>query len=253
VTIHPAARGFAGVTAAYERGRPEYPHELLEWLAGRGRVGVGSCIVDLGAGTGKLTRLLVGHGARVLAVEPIPEMRAGLEAVVPQAEVVAGTAESIPLGSGTADLLICGQSFHWFANERAVDEIARVLKPGGELVLVWNTRDSTDPLQQQLAALIDRFRGETPSQSTGAWRAVMDSSAVFVADGELTATTEQLVDRAGLLDRVESTSFVAALTGPTRAELLAEVATLAPQSGRVALRYVTQAYAYRRRGGMMVP
>ncbi len=253
VSIHPVARGFAGVSAAYERGRPEYPRELLEWLVARGDVAVGRSIVDLGAGTGKLTRLLVGHGAAVKAVEPIDEMRSALEALVPQAEVLVGSAESIPLGDASADVVTCGQSFHWFANETALREIARVLKPGGSLVLVWNTRDEADPLQRRLATLLARDRGDTPSQSTGAWREVLAGSTEFTADGNLRAVFEQLVDRAGLIDRVESTSFVAALAGDARAELLAEVATLAPPVGRLALRYVTEAYAYRRQHGRIDP
>jgi SAM-dependent methyltransferase len=243
--MHPAARGFAHVAATYERGRPDYPHELLDWLRSRVLLAEGRVVIDLGAGTGKLARLLVGHGARVLAVEPLEEMRAELEAVVPQAEVVAGSAEAIPLGDAMADLVTCGQSFHWFANEVALGEIARVLRPGGALVLIWNMRDSSDELQQRLGAILDARRGETPTYASGEWRAVMDRSARFIPDGELAVRTEQVVDRAGLLDRVESTSFVAGLAGPERAQLLAEVASLVASTGRVSLRYVTEAHAYR--------
>lgn len=251
MTIHPTALAFANVAATYERGRPGYPHELLEWLVGRGDLRDGGCAVDLGAGTGKLTRLLVGHGARVIAVEPLAEMRAELVAVVPQAEVAVGHAEVVPLADATADLVTCGQSFHWFANARALGEIARVLKPSGGLVLVWNTRDEDDPLQARLAELVDPTRGETPSQRTGEWRAAMAASDAFVADGELTVASRQVVDRAGLLDRVQSTSHVAALAGQERAELLAAVASLVPADGHVALPYLTRAYAYRRRDGMI--
>lgn len=251
VTIHPNALAFANVAAAYERGRPDYPHELLDWMGQRGDLGADRCVVDLGAGTGKLSRLLVGHGARVIAVEPLAEMRAELEAIVPQAEVVAGNAESMPLGDGVVDVVTCGQSFHWFANDRALAEIARVLRPRGVLMLVWNNRDDSDPLQKRLSELVDPSRGETPSQSSFAWRDVLAAAPSFEAEGELKVTMSQLVDRAILLDRVESMSFVAALAGPRRVELLAEVASLVPVLGSVELRYITEAYAYRRRDGKM--
>lgn len=251
VTIHPTARAFAHVAATYERGRPDYPQELREWMHGRGLLAEGTCVVDLGAGTGKLSRMLVGHGARVIAVEPLEEMRAELATMVPQAEVLAGSAEAIPLPDAVADLVTCGQSFHWFANERAIAEIARVLTPGGTLVLVWNTPATDDPLQQRLAELLDPTRGDTPTHHSGAWREPMAAARTFVADGELATSFRQMVNRAGLLDRVESTSFLAALAGAERAELLARVASLVPEGEHVALAYDTEAYAYRRIDGMM--
>src|SRR5206468_10534790 len=93
---------------------------------------------DLGAGTGKLTRLLAGAFARVLAVEPSDEMRGVLERLCPEAEVLAGTAHTIPLADASAEAVFVAQAFHWFDDERALSEIARVLRPGGALVVMWN-------------------------------------------------------------------------------------------------------------------
>jgi SAM-dependent methyltransferase len=118
----------------YERGRPGYPPQVV-YLPGLPPSGT---VLDLGAGTGKLTRLLASVFFRVMAVEPDDRMRCRLSALCPEAEVLAGNAEQIPLPSASVDAVFAAQSFHWFANERALAEIARVLRPRGALVLMWN-------------------------------------------------------------------------------------------------------------------
>jgi SAM-dependent methyltransferase len=118
----------------YERGRPGYPPEAVNTTG----VPSSSSVLDLGAGTGKLTRLLVSTFVRVVAVEPDEQMRLRLAALCPEAVSLAGSAEQIPLASTSVDAVFAGQSFHWFANERALGEIARVLRPCGTLVLLWN-------------------------------------------------------------------------------------------------------------------
>ncbi len=153
-TLHPDAYSFAGVAELYERVRPEYPDEAVDWLVGRLGLEPGRVVVDLAAGTGKLTRRLVPSGARVVAVEPLPEMRAQLERIVPAADIVPGTAEELPLPDASADAVTVGQAFHWFDPEPAIAEIARVLRPGGALAPVWNIRDLSDPFQAELDELL---------------------------------------------------------------------------------------------------
>jgi SAM-dependent methyltransferase len=144
------ATSFGGVAGAYERARPGYPDDAVRWLAGDEPADV----VDLGAGTGKLTRSLVALGHRVTAIEPLPEMLAELQVAVPGAVALAGNAESIPLPDGSADVVTCAQAFHWFDHGPALAEIARVLRSGGRLGLVWNTRDERVPWVGELSELM---------------------------------------------------------------------------------------------------
>jgi SAM-dependent methyltransferase len=123
--------------AAYERGRPSYPPEAIDWLLSCGARDV----LDLGAGTGKLTIRLVERGLDVVAVDPIPEMLELLSASLPDTPALLGTAEDIPLPDNSVDSVLVAQAWHWFDLERAVKEVARVLRPGGRLGLIWNTRD----------------------------------------------------------------------------------------------------------------
>ena len=138
MAVHPHANAFDGAATEYERGRPGYPDALLDWIDSVRPLDASCTVVDLGAGTGKLTRLLVRSTARVIAIEPMAAMREVFTSLLPETELLDGTAEQMPLGSGSVDLVTCGQSFRWFANEAALTEIARVLRPGGELLLVFN-------------------------------------------------------------------------------------------------------------------
>src|SRR5262249_8407258 len=148
----PAGRGglieqkqsFGRAALEYDRGRPGWPPDVLELLPIRN----GATVLDLGPGTGKLTEVLAGRYANGIAVEPLPELRALLEARVPTADVRAGAAEAIPLAPRSVDAVFAGQAFHWFANDVAVAEIARVLRPGGVLALLWNSIDGTSPFPE---------------------------------------------------------------------------------------------------------
>jgi SAM-dependent methyltransferase len=221
VNRDPDARGpataFAEVAGAYERGRPGYPEEAVRWLAGDELRDV----VDLGAGTGKLTRALVALGHRVTAIEPLPQMLELLPAAAPGAFAILGNAEVIPLPDEHADVVTCAQSFHWFDHPVALPEIARVLRPEGRLALVWNTRDDREPWVARLSGLIG---SESVSKA--------DSAEPVAASGLFgpveTAQFEhvQTLDRELLLELVRSRSYCAKLPPPEREPILDAVGEL---------------------------
>ena len=241
--LHPAASGgFARAAEAYERGRPGYPAAAVDFLAARLRLERGRTVVDLAAGTGKLTRPLLATGADVIAVEPVAEMRAALPA---GAHVLDGTAEAIPLAAASADVVTVAQAFHWFDGDAALAEIHRVLRRGGALALVWNRR-MDDPLNQAVEELIAPYRGHTPALRTNAWRAAFERTELF---GPLEAhafPNEQSLDADGLADRVASISFIAALDDAERTRVLRAVRALAG-ADRVTIRHDTEVQLSERR------
>ena len=219
--IHPAAAvGFARSAEAYERARPDYPAVALEPL----RLSPDLAIVDLAAGTGKLTRLLAGSGATVIAVEPVAEMRAALPASV---QVLEGTAERIPLETASADLVTVAQAFHWFEGDSALAEIHRVLRPGGRLALVWNRRVTEDPVNRAIEAILGPHRAEVPTHRWNHWRATFERTTLFGPLEEHIFPTEQHLDADGMADRIGSISFIASLPDDARAKALEEARALA--------------------------
>jgi SAM-dependent methyltransferase len=248
VNRDPKARGpftaFAEVAGAYERGRPTYPEVAVRWLAGDEPCDV----VDLGAGTGKLTRALVALGHHVTAVEPLAEMRAQLEAAVPGVTAVSGNAESVPLENASADVVTCAQAFHWFDHAVALPEIARVLRPGGRLALVWNSRDDREPWVAQLSEII----GNETVGPTDVF-APIDASGLFDPVETTELRFEQTLDRETLLDLVLSRSYCAKLTQEDRQPILDAVArlydTTAGAEG-VKLAYVTECFRATRKGAI---
>ena len=132
---------FGSQAAAYARGRPSYPPEAVDWLLAPSDTWAARDVLDLGAGTGKLTTRLVERGLQVVAVDPIAEMLEMLRTALPDTPALLGSAEQIPLLDNAVDAVLVAQAWHWFDPERAVAEIARVLRPGGRLGVLWNTRD----------------------------------------------------------------------------------------------------------------
>jgi SAM-dependent methyltransferase len=155
------SRSFEAVAADYERHRPEYPEEALRWAADQIGLENGARILDVGAGTGKLTRGLVALGFDVVALEPGAPMLRQLRVAVPEAKPLEGSAESILLPGATVDAAFAGQAYHWFDRDLAVPELHRVIRPGGGLALLWNWWDERDPLQRELGPLVG-YAGHEP-------------------------------------------------------------------------------------------
>jgi len=242
---HPNARGFELVADVYQRARPSYPADVLAWFTQRLDLRPGRTVLDLGAGTGKLTRALVETGARVIALEPGDEMRAQLAAVVPDAEPIAAGAEAIPLPDGSVDAATAAQSFHWFRPDEALPEIHRVLRPGGGLGLVWNGRDQDDPFQRELSALLQPFlpAGRRRLRERG-WAEAIEASGLFGPLEEYTSGFADTLDGRALVERVRSISFVASATGDEREQLDTELLRLADAAGGVVeFVYRTQGFA----------
>src|SRR4051794_40187350 len=195
------ARSFGGVADAYDRGRPTYPREAAVWLTSAQPLSV----LELGAGTGKLTEQLVALGHDVHATDPDPQMLAVLEKNLPSVRVSQAPAEEIPAGDASYDVVVSGQAFHWFDLDRALPEIARVLKPRGRLSLVWNQRDERIPWVKRLGAIIgtqDQLRDPADK---------LVESRLFGDVEEASFKFWQVIDRTSIQDLVRSRSNVAVL------------------------------------------
>ena len=233
-----AATGFARSVEAYERGRPDYPPEAIAHLQRALDLRSGRTVIDLAAGSGKLTRQLASLGCEVIAVEPVDEMRAAIGKGI---RALDGTAEAIPLGDSSADAVTVAQAFHWFDGPKALAEIARVLRPGGALALVWNRRPvERSPLHAAISEIIAPYRGDAPAHASGAWREAFANSEL----SEWTHEFAQRLDADGLADRVGSTSFVAALEDDERERVLGQVRALAGD-GPVDVPYVCEVHVWR--------
>lgn len=225
---------FGEEAAAYERGRPSYPPEAIDWLLPSGA----SDVLDLGAGTGKLTVRLVERGLNVVAVDPIQEMLDVLRGSLPDTPALLGTAEEIPLPDDSVDSVVVAQAWHWFDPEQAVKEVARVLRPGGRLGLVWNVRDERLGWVKDLGRII----GHEDDPYT---RRQVELSTPFRDQEQRYVEWTSYLTPQALVDLVASRSYC--ITSPTevRARTLDEVRellnthpALASTSG-LALPYIT--------------
>jgi SAM-dependent methyltransferase len=214
---------FGRAAEDYELGRPDWPEEIVERALAELELGPADRVLDLAAGTGKLSRALVPRVGRVVAVEPDDEMRALLARAVPEVELVAGKAEGIPLPENSVDAVFVGEAFHWFDGPQALAEIARVVRPRGGLALLWNEPDK--PVQPPVGEAVERVVDEAirrggepggPRYRSGVWRDPF-ATAPFEELREAHLEYEATVDREALIAYVLSISSVASLPGDERA------------------------------------
>jgi SAM-dependent methyltransferase len=237
---------FGRTAREYELGRPEWPEELLGRVIADLGLGPAAAVLDLGAGTGKLTRALVPRFARVIAVEPDDAMRVVLEEVVPGAESRAGSAQAIPLDDDEVDAAFSGEAFHWFASPETIDELARVLRPGGGLAIFWNIfLDGEPPLPDEAEAVLDEAlaRGGVPGLPrvlSGQWREPIARSR-FGELREDELVREVVTDRDGWIANMLSVSSIAHQPDEDRAALAERLRELVPP-GEIRRRYRTVAY-----------
>lgn len=230
------ARSFGALAEVYDRTRPGYPPDAVEWLTGSGPLSV----VELGAGTGKLTELLVRAGHDVLATDPDAAMLARLEERVPAARTAVAAAERIPAPTRSVDVVVCAQSFHWFDHDVALEEIARVLRPGGRIAVVWNRRDESVPWIRKLSRIV----GAEPELAPEI-RPLQETEHFGWVEEERFRNWATHT-RVSLLDLVRTLSPIAALGAAERDDVLRQVGLLYDDYGRghdgMQLSYVAECF-----------
>ena len=244
--IHPDANAFGDAAADYERARPSYPPESIEVLRREIGLGPGMRVCDLAAGTGKLTRLLAGTGADVVAVEPVAGMRAQLSEVLPDVEALDGTAEAIPLDDESVDALTVAQAFHWFTFDVAFAEIRRVLRVGGGLAILFNERDESDDWVKEWSDIIGWHRNRVSQYQSIDWDATM-RDAGYAEPGHAAIRWTQTINREVLAARVRSVSYVAKEPADVQQDYVDKVVALTDGFGDAfELPYVTHVWWARR-------
>ncbi|WP_234988187.1 class I SAM-dependent methyltransferase [Demequina sp. NBRC 110056] len=230
-------RSFGAAAADYERGRPGYPADAVAWMVGASPLAV---VADVGAGTGKLTRALVAAGHGVIAVDPDPQMLAALAAAVPEAGRVEGTAERLPLAAQSADAVVLGQAWHWVDVAEGSAEIARVLRPGGTLGLVWNIRDESVPWVAELTKAMHGSAAERLLAGDGP-----RVGAPFPALEERSWSWVRTMAVSDLQAMVRSRSYYLEADAHRRAvidEAVLRIGSAVARDGTIDLPYVTRAF-----------
>jgi SAM-dependent methyltransferase len=235
-----AAEGYGRAADVYDRARPSYPDAAVDWLLGQ--LGDPRRIVEIGAGTGKLTAMVLARGVDVVAIEPVAAMR---ERLAPLARAIDAKAEALPFEDGSAEAIVASQSLHWTDVPRALAEFDRLLRPAGGVGLLWNFRDVSVPWQRELDLLLAELRGDAPHSRDGRWQSAVAASA-FEAAASASWSWSVATDEAGVLDRVRSVSYVASLPEAEQRGVDERVRALL-RPAPTEFRYVTEAYVLRRR------
>lgn len=227
MTLHPLAQGFDTIADAYERGRPAYPQEVIASLAAELRIERGDRVLDLAAGTGKLTKALLDFGLDVVAVEPQESLRGLLEVAIGSERVREGTAEAIPLEDGSVAAVTVADAFHWFEPAGALAEIARVLRPGGGVALLacavdWGGTSSA----HEVGTVIAGLRPEHPLFDGPSWQDSVKAAGGWTEPREIQLTFPEQTDAERVIDYIGSMSWMAALPQEQRTETLAHVAAI---------------------------
>lgn len=220
-----AAQGF-GEAADYEAARPSYPPAAVAWLASELGIAPGRRVCDLAAGTGKLTRLLVPLGASLLAAEPVAGMRAEFRGVLPGVPLLATTAEQLAFADASLDAVTVAQAWHWFDHERAAAEVARVLRSGGGIGLLWNARDRSIDWVDEIWTIMDRVEKRAPWRNHEQWRDSVREMPGFGPPRTTQFFHDQPLAPEAVVQRVASVSHVAVLPAAERAAVLDEVRTV---------------------------
>ncbi len=240
------ARIFGGVVGDYERGRPTYPNEIVDWLSERSDLDGDALVVDLGAGTGKLTRLLTPR-ASVVAIDADPVMLSTLRLQIPEARAICARAEAIPLPPGSVTTVTAAQCFDWFRLEETLLEIHRILHPGGSLGVLFNSLGDAHAVFMEIVA---RHCGTVSVDSESPWRAALTDTELFTSQGEHATRFDHVVDADGLVSLAASISYIAALPEPQRLRVLTDVRALtAGESAEIVVPYTCQAFVLRSTGG----
>lgn len=225
--MHPLAERFDGIAGTYERGRPEYPPAVVGAVAAELELAPGAQVLDLAAGTGKLTRALLEAGFDVVAVEPQESMRAILSASVGAERVREGVAESIPLESRSVDAVTVADAFHWFDHAAALAEIERVLRPRGGLAVLTAVPDwSGAGWAHEVGTTLASLRAGHPLYEGPQWLDHLRAADAWTAPREIRVTVPQPADPERVLDYIASISWMAALPEGERVQTLSRIGAL---------------------------
>jgi SAM-dependent methyltransferase len=229
--VHEVAyRGFEAEAETYDRARPTYPPDAVRWLTDNLGIRPGRCVVDLAAGTGKLTEPLLAAGANLAAVEPVGAMRAQLRGKLPRVPALAGVAEALPFATDSLDAVVVAQAFHWFDAKRALAELARVVRVGGRLGLIWNARDRSVAWVDAVWSIMDRVEGGAPWRVHGGGKASAERADVAMEPWSdwVTATFHhvQYCSHEDVVDRIRSVSHIAVLPPDMQEPLLGQVRSI---------------------------